>query len=153
MIEIIKDADLVGKGVEGLPDSPGLSTEKMQEKFEEISKDVIIPKVNEIAKVINNNMYDNGYHMEYKYLNQTLGSESNSKPWLELKAQYSNLEVNVTYVGRINCGAQCTFIGMKLSDSYGGFLVIMYGYFYHVSVHNGTWYCKELSQITANDVF
>ena len=34
-----------GKGVIGLPDSPGLSTLEMQRKFDEISIDVLAPKI------------------------------------------------------------------------------------------------------------
>ena len=42
----ITEEDLLNKGVFGLPDTPDLSTQDMQEKFDEISKDVIIPKIN-----------------------------------------------------------------------------------------------------------
>ena len=38
--------DLTNKGVRGLPDTPNLSTTDMQDKFEEVSVDVIIPKHN-----------------------------------------------------------------------------------------------------------
>ena len=46
--EKITDEDLVGIGVIGLPDTPGLSTEDMQEKFEETARDVIIPHFNNL---------------------------------------------------------------------------------------------------------
>ena len=36
--------DLFGKGVTGLPDTPGLSTTDMQAKFDELVKDVMVPK-------------------------------------------------------------------------------------------------------------
>ena len=42
----ITEADLVNKGVVGLPDTPALSTMEMQEKFDEIALDVIVPKHN-----------------------------------------------------------------------------------------------------------
>ena len=42
----ITDADLQNKGVIGLPDTPGLSTTEMQEKFDEIALDVLYPKHN-----------------------------------------------------------------------------------------------------------
>ena len=42
----IENADLVNKGVIGLPDTPGLSTGAMQAKLEETARDVIIPKFN-----------------------------------------------------------------------------------------------------------
>ena len=45
--EKITDEDLVGIGVIGLPDTPGLSTEDMQEKFEETARSVVIPKFNQ----------------------------------------------------------------------------------------------------------
>ena len=47
----ITDADLVGKGVIGLPDTPNLSTTEMQNKFEETSRDVVIPKINEVIEI------------------------------------------------------------------------------------------------------
>ena len=51
--EKITDAELVGKGVTGLPDVPGLSTADMQAKFDELSKDVIIPKFNTFIDSLN----------------------------------------------------------------------------------------------------
>ena len=51
--EKITDTSLVNKGVTGLPDVPGLSTAEMQAKFDELSRDVIIPKLNEIVDGLN----------------------------------------------------------------------------------------------------
>lgn len=45
----ITDADLQNKGVVGLPDTPGLSTTEMQEKFDEIALDVLAPKHNSLV--------------------------------------------------------------------------------------------------------
>ena len=45
----ITEADLVNKGVVGLPDTPALSTMEMQEKFDEIALDVIVPKHNTLV--------------------------------------------------------------------------------------------------------
>lgn len=42
----ILSSDTKNKGVIGLPDTPGLSTENMQKKFDELALDVIIPKLN-----------------------------------------------------------------------------------------------------------
>lgn len=42
----ITEADLLGIGLIGIPDTPGLSTEEMQEKFEETARKVIIPTFN-----------------------------------------------------------------------------------------------------------
>ena len=51
--EKITDTDLVDKGISGLPDVPGLTTAAMQAKFDELSKDVIIPKLNAIVEGLN----------------------------------------------------------------------------------------------------
>ena len=51
--EKITDTSLANKGVTGLPDVPGLSTAEMQAKFDELSRDVIIPKLNEIVDGLN----------------------------------------------------------------------------------------------------
>lgn len=51
--EKITDTDLVDKGISGLPDVPGLTTTAMQAKFDELSKDVIIPKLNAIVEGLN----------------------------------------------------------------------------------------------------
>ena len=48
----ITDADLVDKGVIGLPDVPNLNTAEMQEKFEEVCRDVIIPKFNALIDAL-----------------------------------------------------------------------------------------------------
>lgn len=44
----ITERDLEGKGVIGMPDVPGLSAEEMQRKVEEIPREVIIAKFNEL---------------------------------------------------------------------------------------------------------
>lgn len=41
----IEQADLVNKGVTGLPDTPGLTTGEMQAKFDELVTDVVVPKI------------------------------------------------------------------------------------------------------------
>lgn len=45
----IEAADIEGKGNVGMPDTPGLSTEEMQRKLDELSLDVIIPKFNALV--------------------------------------------------------------------------------------------------------
>lgn len=47
-MEKILPSDLVNKGVIGLPDTPGLDTTQMQQKFDEIALDVIIPHYNDL---------------------------------------------------------------------------------------------------------
>lgn len=44
----IDTADLAGKGVIGLADTPQLSTSNMQAKFEETARDVIVPHFNQL---------------------------------------------------------------------------------------------------------
>lgn len=48
----IEPSDLIGKGVVGLPDSPGLTATQMQEKFDELALDVIVPKFNELSDAL-----------------------------------------------------------------------------------------------------
>lgn len=43
----LEEALYANKGVTGLPDTPALSAGEMQRKFDELSKDVIIPFINE----------------------------------------------------------------------------------------------------------
>lgn len=50
----ITEADLAGKGVLGMPDTPGLSATDMQEKMEEITRDVVIPHFNALAEDMEN---------------------------------------------------------------------------------------------------
>ena len=45
----ILEEDIKNKGVSGLPDTPNLSTSDMQAKFDELTKDVIIPKFNALS--------------------------------------------------------------------------------------------------------
>ena len=44
----VTTSDTTGKGVVGLPDTPGLDTTEMQQKFDELALDVIIPKLNNL---------------------------------------------------------------------------------------------------------
>lgn len=45
----ITGEDLQNKGVMGLPDTPGLSTSEMQAKFEQIAREVLVPKFNQLV--------------------------------------------------------------------------------------------------------
>jgi len=49
----ITQADLTGKGVIGLPDTPQLPTMQMQQKLDEIALDVIVPKFNDVVDKLN----------------------------------------------------------------------------------------------------
>lgn len=52
-IDKITNAELNGKGVRGLPDTPGLTTTEMQNKLDEVAVDVLVPKVNELVENAN----------------------------------------------------------------------------------------------------
>lgn len=60
----ITEQDLANRGVKGLPDVPGLTTEEMQRKLEEIAREILIPKVNELVEGLNNanSNLNNYYH-------------------------------------------------------------------------------------------
>ena len=53
MAREITERDLANKGVSGLPDVPGLTTEAMQKKFDEISKELLVPRFNEMVQEVN----------------------------------------------------------------------------------------------------
>jgi hypothetical protein len=55
--------DLEGKGVVGQPDTPGLDRKEMQEKIEEISREVIIPAINDNVEAFEAHDGDNTRHI------------------------------------------------------------------------------------------
>ena len=59
----ITDKDLANRGVKGLPDVPGLTTEEMQRKLEEIAREILVPKVNEII----DNLIAVNSNLDYKF--------------------------------------------------------------------------------------
>ena len=94
---------------------------------------------------INNNI---GYGAsKYKRLNQTLGESSNHKPWLELKAQWETFENSVSYNGFIYVGSMFHYVGFRIWDNYGAFIVYNYAEngIYHVYNTNGTWKWGKIS--------
>ena len=94
---------------------------------------------------INNNI---GYGAsKYKRLNQTLGETSNQKPWLELKAQWETFENSVSYNGFIYVGSMFHYVGFRIWDNYGAFIVYNYAEnnIYHVYNTNGTWKWGKIS--------
>lgn len=52
----ISAQDLDGKGNIGMPDTPNLTTQQMQEKLDELSLDVIVPAFNELVDYLNDNV-------------------------------------------------------------------------------------------------
>lgn len=53
MFNGITESELKDKGIQGLPDVPGLSTAAMQAKFDELVLDVVVPKFNELIGLLN----------------------------------------------------------------------------------------------------
>lgn len=51
-LEKIKENDLLGKGVMGQPEVPGISAKEMQAAVEQIVREVAIPKINEVIEYI-----------------------------------------------------------------------------------------------------
>ena len=85
----ITDADLVGKGVIGLPDTPNLSTTEMQNKFEETSRDVVIPKINEVIEGLNGSEVSNSS----KAINPVSGNEESFQNTFNALKKYTDDEV------------------------------------------------------------
>lgn len=77
----ITEQDLANRGVKGLPDVPGLTTEEMQRKLEEIAREILIPKVNELVEGLNNansNLKSNSGYLTSDYSNKSIAYEYNS---------------------------------------------------------------------------
>lgn len=78
----ITEQDLANRGVKGLPDVPGLTTEEMQRKLEEIAREILIPKVNELVEGLNNanSNLENDVYLSYALnTNDTLYRASSGK--------------------------------------------------------------------------
>lgn len=85
----ITDADLVGKGVIGLPDTPNLSTTEMQNKFEETVRGVAIPKINEVIEGLNGSEVSNSS----KAINPVSGNEESFQNTFNALKKYTDDEV------------------------------------------------------------
>ena len=85
----ITDADLVGKGVIGLPDTPNLSTTEMQNKFEETVRGVAIPKINEVIEGLNGK----GVAESSKVDNPVSGNEESFQNTFNALKKYTDDEV------------------------------------------------------------
>ena len=57
MAREITEQDLANKGVSGLPDVPGLTTAAMQKKFDEISRELLVPRFNEMVQELRTVLY------------------------------------------------------------------------------------------------
>ena len=74
-------------------------------------------------------------------LKQTL-TDISGEPWKEIKAQYSSFPYNRVIFGKIIMGSQSCYIGMKVSDTYGSFMILQYNCLFHVYLQAGKWYFK-----------
>ena len=75
----IDTADLAGKGVIGLADTPQLSTSNMQAKFEETARDVIVPHFNQLI----DDLEDKGGPVQSETI---VAIRSNAKSQLEVSS-------------------------------------------------------------------
>ena len=85
----ITDQDLANRGVKGLPDVPGLTTEEMQRKLEEIAREILVPKVNEIIENLitaNKNIETLNSNLNTANLKLNLGGNVTSVRFATLKA-------------------------------------------------------------------
>ena len=69
-LKIISDSDLEGKGVYPLSDKPGLSTQEMKEKLEEIVRAVMIPAFNQNMQALEDAVFVDPQSHTY-YLRQS----------------------------------------------------------------------------------
>ena len=83
----ITAADLTGKGVTGMADTPNLSTAQMQQKLDEIAKEVIPPKFNSLCDAL-----------DLLGLSSLLTSASTSKMLYLRLNEYDQLEYSVNNV-------------------------------------------------------
>ena len=89
-------------------------------------------------------------NIEYKKLTRTLGSTSNTQPWLEFKAQLSEFEVGKTYLGYLEAGGVWTYIGAKGSDTFCHFIAMRYDKIYYIYQFSGTWSYMPISGTVNN---
>ena len=80
-------ADLTGKGVTGMADTPNLTTAQMQQKLDEIAKEVIPPKFNSLCDAL-----------DLLGLSSLLTSASTSKMLYLRLNEYDKLEYSVNEV-------------------------------------------------------
>lgn len=103
------------------------------------------------------NKYILSSDVKFLSLTQSMGSESTSKPWLELKAQISRFEDRKLYIGTIVAGSMYAYNGfyLKSGNGYGSFWIHGYGDNdeYHVWLSSGTWKYKRLGESTSGIVF
>lgn len=83
----ITEADMMNKGVVGLPDTPNLSTSEMQQKFDEIATDVIVPKFNNLVDELDASNIDKRIESE-TITNMRLNEDNNIEVSLDGGTSY-----------------------------------------------------------------
>lgn len=114
MARKITNEDLANRGVMGLPDVPGLTAIEMQKKLEEITREVIIPRYNELVDSVADicdefsklNSYAVGDYCIYQNklykCNTATNGDWDASKWTEtsvgdeLKSVNSNLKEKIT---------------------------------------------------------
>jgi hypothetical protein len=151
MAREITEQDLANKGVSGLPDVPGLTTEAMQKKFDEISRELLVPRFNEMAKEVNE-VNENLKSIHEKYITTDASGTviENTELATFLLRNIGSVPANGTktldYVN--SAGQSGSFVVSKMSDVYFSglyFTPFMSRpcYFTH---NNGTWTWEELAK-------
>ena len=110
----ILDSDVADKGVIGLPDTPNLSTQAMQEKFDEIALDVLKPKHNDLID-----------ELEASTAAASIGAKKNGEPTTvqnildDMSAQgYTKEETNMLLNGKVDKEEGKVLTTNDFSDGY-----------------------------------
>ena len=88
-------------------------------------------------------------------MSNTLGEESYTKPWLEIRAQYNKLQTLYPVFGRVIAGSYFTFIGSKILENAASFIVFGYGFHtvYIVNHINDEWSYSSLKNPDSITIF
>ena len=111
----ITEQDLANRGVKGLPDVPGLTTEEMQRKLEEIAREILIPKVNELVEGLNNANSNLKSIIAYKDISAseiTVSSNSTDNVFIPAADIAMNGYINIGVI-RFDAGAGLAVTGLK----------------------------------------
>ena len=88
----ITTADVTNKGVVGLPRKPGYSYSEMQDKFDELALDVIVPKFNDLSDELD------GYLNVNEITVPTTAWTSNTHATYTKKAVISSTKFSSTFI-------------------------------------------------------
>lgn len=148
MARKITDEDLANRGVMGLPDVPGLTAIEMQKKLEEIPREVIIPRYNELVDSVADicdefsklNSYAVGDYCIYQNKLYKCNTETNgdwdASKWTETSVGDELKSVNSNLKWKLIGSIVGTGTSINLpTDTYDEFLLIMGTPIYKWSVH------------------